>query len=117
MLETPKHLVKIFAHHLSQITRSTRSTLIESISLHRMRQDLRGILRLIKITMNTLQRQQLTFGLSTGLFSASFPDVNGHQCISGIVTVNAPVGKFGLKGLVHDNAHARRLSLQNKFVG
>ena len=22
-----------------------------------------------------------------------------------------------LKGLVHDNAHARRLSLQNKFVG
>ena len=96
MLETPKHLVKIFAHHRSQITRSTQSTLIESISLHRMRQDLRGILRLIKITMNTLQRQQLTFGLSTGLFSASFPDVKGHQCISGIVTVNAPVGKFGL---------------------
>ena len=24
---------------------------------------------------------------------------------------------FLLKGLVHDNAHARRLSLQNKFVG
>ena len=23
----------------------------------------------------------------------------------------------GLKGLVHDNAHARRLSVQNKFVG
>ena len=62
-----------------------------------MRQDLRGILRLIKITMNTLQRQQLTFGLSTGLFSASFPDVKGHQCISrNIVTVKAPVGKSGL---------------------
>ena len=24
---------------------------------------------------------------------------------------------LSLKGLVHDNAHARRLSLQNKFVG
>ena len=27
------------------------------------------------------------------------------------------VNKWLLKGLVHDNAHARRLSLQNKFVG
>ena len=25
--------------------------------------------------------------------------------------------RLSLKGLVHDNAHARRLSLQNKFVG
>ena len=28
---------------------------------------------------------------------------------------NSPLGN--LKGLVHDNAHARRLSLENKFVG
>ena len=33
------------------------------------------------------------------------------------LTIVSTVLLTGLKGLVHDNAHARRLSLQNKFVG
>ena len=34
---------------------------------------------------------------------------HGSQATAGMIS--------RLKGLVHDNAHARRLSLQNKFVG
>ena len=33
------------------------------------------------------------------------------------VNAHASDATIILKGLVHDNAHARRLSLQNKFVG
>ena len=31
--------------------------------------------------------------------------------------IGSCISNVFLKGLVHDNAHARRLSLQNKFVG
>ena len=34
-----------------------------------------------------------------------------------VVCMNVCYYVLALKGLVHDNAHARRLSLQNKFVG
>ena len=34
-----------------------------------------------------------------------------------ILLILALVRQWDLKGLVHNNAHARRLSVQNKFVG
>lgn len=60
-VRTPKRLVQNIC--ASPVTdNSIHAINVESISLHRMRRHLRGILRLIIITVNTLQRQQLTFG-------------------------------------------------------
>ena len=39
-----------------------------------------------------------------------------HECMTELFTA-AHLGLTELKGLVHDNAHARRLFLQNIFVG
>ena len=43
--------------------------------------------------------------------------LKGMQFERGTMCALPYIVEVMLKGLVHDNAHARRLSLQNKFVG
>ena len=75
-----------------------------------------------KVTLSTVNSRYHSDPVTEGQENTSIgrltlPYVNEFQAHSSSLTLTTAYIVSYLKGLVHDNAHARRLSLQNKFVG